>query len=303
MRPQVTVVGSVNRDSIVEVPQFPHPGETLLGGDLAQGLGGKGANQAVAAARLGAVTRFVGAIGVDGTDVRRQLAEAEVGISGLVTLEDVPTGSALILVDGAAENMIVVSPGANARLAPHHLPATLLDGPGGVLLLQQEVPVDVVTEAARRARQEGGTVVLNPAPSRPIAAELLDAVDVLVPNQHELAALLDAPEPRGIEDCRALVARLPERIDACVTLGADGALARSGTEIVHIPAPRVTAVDTVGSGDTFCGALGVALGNGASFTDSVTWAVRAASIAVGYRGAQGAFRGTEDLAHLGPIPV
>ncbi|TSD58383.1 ribokinase [Aeromicrobium piscarium] len=303
MRPQVTVVGSVNRDATVAVSQFPRPGETLLGGDLAQTLGGKGANQAVAAARLGAVTCFVGAIGVDGADVRSELVEAEVGVSGLVTLEDVPTGAAFILVDDAAENMIVVSPGANARLAPAHLPAALLDGPGGVLLLQQEVPTDVVTEAARRAKDEGGTVVLNPAPSRPIALDLLDAVDVLVPNQHELAALLDAPEPEGIEDCRALLARLPEHIEACVTLGADGALARSDAEIVHIQAPRVTAVDTVGSGDTFCGALGVALGNGASFTDSVAWAVHAASIAVGYRGAQGAFRGDDDLARLGPIPV
>jgi ribokinase len=250
----IALVGSINLDVVVGVERHPAPGETVVGGDRQELPGGKGANQAVAAARLGATVAFVGRVGDDdaGRRLREGLAAEGVDVTHVRVDPDAPTGMALIAVDGAGENTIVVSPGANARVGAADVEAArdVLAG-AAVTLVQHEVPDDAVAAAIAGA---GGTVVLNPAPARPIAAP----VDVLVPNRGELEALAGcAGDPvelaRSLDAARAVV----------VTLGSEGAAVIEGSRVERIPAPRVDAVDTTGAGDAFCGALAQALDAGA----------------------------------------
>jgi ribokinase len=274
----IALVGSINLDVVVGVERHPAPGETVIGGDRQELPGGKGANQAVAAARLGAVVGFVGRVGADdaGRRLRDGLAAEGVDVAHVRVDPDAPTGMALIAVDGAGENTIVVSPGANARVSGSDVEAArdLLAG-AAVTLLQHEVPDDAVTAAIAAA---GGTVVLNPAPARPLAGP----VDVLVPNRGELEALAGrAGDPvalaRGLGGARAVV----------VTLGAAGAVVVGRDREERIEAPRVQAVDTTGAGDAFCGALAQALDDGASLVEAARWAVRLAAVSVTRPGAQG----------------
>ncbi|GLW72519.1 ribokinase [Kitasatospora phosalacinea] len=286
--PSITVVGSVNRDLVLTVADLPRPGETVLARGFVEGVGGKGANQAVAAARLGSQVRLVARVGADGEPIRRVLAAEGVDLDAVLTAPDASTGIASVVVDRAGENTIVVNPGANAVLSVEDLPQWLARTPGEVLLVQHEVAAEVVAAAVLRAREQGGTVVLNPAPARPVDPEVLAAVDVLVPNLGELAALLGAAPVSGPDAARELLegADLPCGA-VVVTLGADGALVgRPGRPTVHLPAPAVDAVDTVGAGDTFCGALADALARGADLTAAAARAVRAASLAVTGLGAQ-----------------
>ncbi|MFJ5231532.1 ribokinase [Kitasatospora sp. NPDC088391] len=287
--PPVTVVGSVNRDLVLTVEELPSPGETVLARGFAEGPGGKGANQAVAAARLGAAVRLVARVGADGGAVLRALAAEGVDVTGVLTVADAATGIASVVVDRAGENTIVVAPGANAALSVGDLPPRLVRAPGEVVLVQHEIAAEVVAAAVLRAGQQGGTVVLNPAPARAVAPEVLAAVDVLVPNLGELAALLGTGRPDGLDGARALLERSELPCGAVVvTLGADGALVkRSGVPgLVHLPAPTVDAVDTVGAGDTFCGALAEALARGTGLLAAAQRAVRAAALAVTGPGAQ-----------------
>ncbi|MGW4806132.1 ribokinase [Kitasatospora sp. NPDC004272] len=286
--PSITVVGSVNRDLVLTVEDLPRPGETVLARGFVEGVGGKGANQAVAAARLGSQVRLVARVGADGEPIRRVLAAEGVDLDAVLTAPDATTGIASVVVDRAGENTIVVNPGANAVLSVEDLPQWLARTPGEVVLVQHEVAAEVVAAAVLRAREQGGTVVLNPAPARPVAAEVLAAVDVLVPNLGELAALLGTAPVAGPAAARELLegAELPCGA-VVVTLGADGALIkRPGRPAVHLPAPAVDAVDTVGAGDTFCGALADALARGADLPAAAARAVRAASLAVTGLGAQ-----------------
>ncbi|GAA2111037.1 ribokinase [Kitasatospora saccharophila] len=286
--PSITVVGSVNRDLVLTVEDLPRPGETVLARGFVEGVGGKGANQAVAAARLGSRVRLVARVGADGEPIRRVLAAEGVDLDAVLTAPDAGTGIASVVVDRAGENTIVVNPGANAVLSVEDLPQWLARTPGEVVLVQHEVAAEVVAAAVLRAREQGGTVVLNPAPARPVAAEVLAAVDVLVPNLGELAALLGTAPVTGPAAARELLegAELPCGA-VVVTLGADGALIKQpGRPAVHLPAPAVDAVDTVGAGDTFCGALADALARGADLPAAAARAVRAASLAVTGLGAQ-----------------
>ncbi|MER7701509.1 ribokinase [Kitasatospora sp. NPDC097605] len=287
--PSITVVGSVNRDLVLSVEGLPHPGETVLARHFAEGTGGKGANQAVAAARLGSRVRLVARVGADAAGLLAALAAEGVDVTAVRSDEQHPTGLAAVVVDGAGENTIVVNPGANAALGVEDLPARLVRSPGEVVLVQNEIAPGVVDLAVLRTREQGGTVVFNPAPARPVAPGVLAAVDVLVPNLGELASLLGAARPAGLSEARALLehAVLPCR-SVVVTLGADGALLKEahGPGVLHVPAPRVDAVDTVGAGDTFCGALADSLGRGAALPAAVERAVRAASLAVTGLGAQ-----------------
>ncbi|HHC08166.1 MAG TPA: ribokinase [Actinobacteria bacterium] len=277
----VVVVGSVNQDLVVRVPRHPIPGETVLGLGLSTWEGGKGANQAVVAARLGARVAFVGRVGADEAGGMLLAGLAAEGIDTRWVAVDgaVPSGTALITVDETGENAIVVVPGANHALgvADVRAAAETLEG-AAVTLLQLEVPLEVVVEAARLA---GGTVVLNPAPARELPGDLLGRVDVLVPNRHELAALVGTDDPAA---ARALgVAAV------VVTLGAEGAALVTDEGVVEVPAPVVEAVDTTGAGDAFCGTLAARLALGDDLVGAVRSAVEVAARATTRPGARGGY--------------
>jgi ribokinase len=282
----IAVVGSINLDLVVEVEHHPAPGETVLGGDHRELPGGKGANQAVAAARLGAGVAMVGRVGADphGTRLREGLANEGVDVEHVAVDDDAPSGMALIAVDGAGENTIVVSAGANAHVGVGDVEAARdVVASAAVTLLQHEVPVGAVEAAIEVA---GGTVVLNPAPVRALARR----VDVLVPNRGELAALT------GRTGDPATLARTLYLADAVVvTLGEDGVLVIEGEHSERIEAPRVRAVDTTGAGDAFCGALAQALAEGAELVEAARWAVRVAAVSVTRIGAQGGLPRREEL--------
>ncbi|WP_423921380.1 ribokinase [Frigoribacterium sp. 2-23] len=265
--PSLVVAGSVNVDLVATVERLPAPGETIGGGRLRRQAGGKGANQAAAASRLGAAVSFVGCIGddADGRFVRAELAAAGVDTAGLRVVDEA-TGTALISVDADGENTIVVCPGANA-----HLGASLLDDPDTALLLQLETPVQTVEELVRRAR---GTVVLNAAPALHLSADLIDRVDLFVVNETEYAALPELAAARRV----------------AVTLGADGAALYERDRLLHRAAGTATrVVDTVGAGDAFTAALTVGLLEGVDEATALATACRVGAVAVGVPSAQPAF--------------
>ena len=298
--PSVTVVGSVNVDYSMRVPTLPRAGETLAGRDFDVCLGGKGANQAVAAARLGARTRLIACVGDDAGADRALAAFERDGLDtrGVVRVPDARTGSALIFIDDDGENCIGVSPGANARLTPKHLELQrdALQGAGS-LLLQLETPSETVLHAAALARAAGRLVILNPAPLRGgLRTELFANVDVLTPNAHEASRLaeIDVDGPDAAERAaRVLRARGPDTV--IITLGVQGALALTGDGVMHAEAPRVEAIDTVGAGDTFNGALAVALAEGRPLADALRFANAAAALSVTRRGAQPAIPRREEI--------
>lgn len=287
----VAVVGSANVDLSIEVESLPAPGETVLGGDVLRGSGGKGANQAVAAARLGAKVAFIGRVGDDeaGRWLRERLVDDKVDVRGLLTTAEVSTGLAVIAVDGDGENSIVVSSGANYRLTPDDVASTTqLLSDADVVLTQLEVPLDVV-QALRPLTT--GRLVLNPAPGR--AGLKLGGFDVVVPNRGELALLAGSKESPDL----AMVADQARTLDApvvVVTLGGQGAMAvfndaeagSARADVVVLPAYPVTAIDTTAAGDSFCGALAVALAEGADVIEAMGWAIRVAGETVTGRGAQ-----------------
>jgi len=283
--PLIAVVGSLNLDLAVRVPHHPAPGETVLGGDLVRHPGGKGANQAVAAAQLGARVAMVGRVGADdaGDLLRAALREAGVDATHVRTTAGTPSGHALITVDGRGENAITVSPGAN-----HRLGAADCDSAGPVLaaaavtLLQQEVPAEANHAAARLS---GGILLHNPAPARP-GAELPPGIDILVPNRAELAALTGRPAVSTPADAIAAARRLTGVGAVVVTLGAGGVLLVDGGTATHLPAYPVHPVDTTAAGDCFCGALAVALAEGRPLDHAARWAAAAAAISTTRPGAQ-----------------
>lgn len=293
-RIEVAVIGSLNLDLVVPVPRHPRPGETVLGGDHFTNPGGKGANQAVAAARLGRRVAMVGRVGDDpaGRTLLGAVSGAGVDVSHVGVTEGVPTGLAVVMVDEHGENAIVVSAGANARLSGADVTAA---GPmlreAAVTLVQLEVPLDAVEEAVARA---GSSVILNPAPATPLPDDLLAGVDVLVPNRTELAALVGGCVPDTLPDAEALARRC--RCPAVVvTLGARGALLVQADRAVHVVAPEVQVVDTTAAGDCFCGALADALVRGEPLEAAVRWAVRAAALATTRPGALASLPTAEEV--------
>jgi len=295
--PEVAVVGSLNLDLVVRVARLPGPGETVSGDDVFRNPGGKGANQAVAAARLGRRVAMVGRVGDDdaGRELLGSLEADAVDTSRVRVVAGIPSGIALITVSEDGENQIVVSPGANARLTPDDVgQGRAALAAAAVTLLQLEVPLEAVAAAARAA---GGTVVLNPAPVRDLPEELLADVDVLVPNRVELAQLAGGAEPETVAEATRLAGRLPARA-VVVTLGADGCLVIVGGDTVHVPAVPVQAVDTTAAGDAFCGGLADALAGGAALEDAARRAVRVAAAACLRPGAQASLPTPGDLQAL-----
>lgn len=296
------VVGSANADLVVAVERRPGAGETVLGSDLATHPGGKGANQSVAAARLGAATALLARVGDD--DHGRLLLDTQrsAGVdTSAVLVGGAPTGVALITVDASGESSIVVSPGANARLTPHDVAAAadLLER-ARVVSLQLEIPQDTVAAAVHGARRTGTRVVLNASPAAPLPDDVLAACDPLVVNEHEARSLLHAlGDPAACADSpdawgSALLKRGPRSV--VVTLGAAGALAAGPDGLLHVPSPRVPAVDTTGAGDAFTGALAWRLGAGDDLAAAVRFAVRVGAAAVTRAGAQEAFPTAAEVA-------
>lgn len=284
--------GSINMDLVVHTPRFPLPGETLTGSTFTTVPGGKGANQAVAAARLGARTSMVGCVGADafGSELRAALQAAGCDISGVTTRQDTRSGVAAILIDGAAENMIIVVPGANGSIAAADL--TRLDAAltgARVLLLQLEIPLAAVVAAAELARRRSVTVVLDPAPAQELPAELYPLVDILTPNEHEAAILTGTPLADETSVAAAATAlRNRGARSVVITCGTRGVYA-SGPDVNRFyPAIPVTAVDSVAAGDAFNGALAVALAEGRPFTTAVQWGLAGGACAVTRPGAQAA---------------
>jgi ribokinase len=278
----VVVVGSINVDLVVSVRKLPRPGETVNGGTFARHGGGKGANQAVAAARLGSRVSFVGAVGTDdlGDEALRHLGGEGVDVSGTVRVEDVPTGVAVIVVDERGENQIAVASGANGALTGEHVTAALqLDG-SGVVLLGHEVPPDAVAAGVRAARAAGWTPILNPAPAR----EMIDDLDgvILTPNADEACRLAGADEP--VAAARALNEKTGAPV--LVTLGGRGALLVDGGGMDMLSAPTVEVVDTTGAGDAVNGALAAELAAGRDLHDAVRVAIAAATLSTRVAGAR-----------------
>jgi ribokinase len=278
----IAVLGSTNMDLVAYVEKAPRRGETVTAREFRTIPGGKGANQAIAAARTGADVSMIGAVGNDafGVRLRSTLEHSGVETDDLRTVEG-PSGTAHVVVDAEGGNQIVVIPGANGTL--DHLSP----GDEGViadadtLLLQLEIPLAAVLAGAQAARRHGVRTILTPAPAQPLPSELLAAVDLLVPNEHEATTLTGLTDPR--EAAAALLDQVPEVV---VTLGAAGSLyAARGTEPLTVPAPKVTAVDSTGAGDTFVGALAVAVGEGRPMREALEWAAAAAALSVQREGA------------------
>jgi len=289
MPARVTVAGSLNMDLVVRAPHIPEPGETIIGGEFRTVPGGKGANQAVAAARLGAQVTLVGRVGGDafGGLLLDNLAAAGVDHTFVTRDPQAATGVALIEVDDAGQNSIVVVSGANRRLSPADVAAAAAIGVADVLLLQLESPLETVTRAAQVAHAQGVTVILNPAPARPVPDGLLGLVDVLIPNESETALLTGLPVGDQ-EEAQAAAAALRRMGVATVilTLGGRGALLayEGGAEL--FPAFDVTPVDTTAAGDAFVGGLAVALAEGRPLQEAVRWGNAAGALATTRLGAQ-----------------
>jgi ribokinase len=295
--PRVVVVGSVNADLVVSAPALPRPGETVTGGTFARHGGGKGANQAVAAARIGAAVALLGAVGDDdlGTAALAELAAEGVDVAGVSRTPGVATGVALIVVDRAGENAIAVASGANARLGAEQVAAGLdgrLAGPRGVVLLGHEVTGAAVLAGARAAHAAGWTTVLNPAPARELDDELVALAPLLTPNASEAAALTGEADPEAAAAALAVRTGAP----VLVTLGAAGALLLDGGRAERIPPPPVDVVDTTGAGDTLNGALAAELARGAELRDAVRTAVAAAALSTRAPGARGGMPRRAELA-------
>jgi ribokinase len=279
--PRVVVVGSINADLVVVTERLPGPGETVSGGRFARHGGGKGANQAVAAARLGARVAMVGAVGADelGDAAVAELQDEGIDVSGVVRMDDAATGVALIVVDAHGENQIAIAAGANGRLGPAHVPR--LEGEG-VLLVGFEVPDQVVVAGAAAAA--GWTTILNPAPARAITEAVVAARPILTPNATEAAQLT------GEEDPEAAARALRERTGApvLITLGSAGALLLDGEGgAERLPAPEVDVVDTTGAGDALNGALAAELAAGRPLAEAARFAIAAAARSTTREGARG----------------
>jgi ribokinase len=294
----VFVVGSVNQDFVLRLERRPEPGETVTDAELSLHPGGKGANQAVAAARLGARVSMLARVGEDafGSALVENLHGNGVDTRHVESVPGAPTGSAFITVTPDGENAIVVSPGANRSLSPHDAEAaaeSLRDA--GVLVAQLEVPVEAVEAAARIVTEGGGRFLLNLAPPREVPEGLLSLCDPLVVNQHE-ARLLLGEEMRPGETAKALLGLGPA--SAVVTLGEDGAVLSDRKGVESFPAPEVEVVDTTGAGDAFAGALAARLAAGDSPREAVPYAAAAGAAAVTREGAQGSLPAPDEVEAL-----
>ncbi len=288
-RPKIVVVGSANTDMVVKVPHLLQPGETLLGSQFMMARGGKGANQAVAAPRLGGEVAFIARLGRDnfGRDSAAAYREEGIDTSFIAWDDEAPSGVALIMVNEKAENIIAVVPGANGRLSPGDICTAEPSIIGAYcMLLQLEIPLETVEMAVRLAKKHGVRVILNPAPAVPLPRAILDCVDVITPNESEAAILLGADfDPRSEQGVPDLFNQL--KVPALVmTLGGRGALLYEGKQAAAVATYPVKPIDTTAAGDAFNGALAVALGRGEDLESAVRFANAVGALSTTRMGAQ-----------------
>lgn len=294
----ILVIGSSNTDMTAKTAELPRPGETVLGGVFTMGAGGKGANQAVAAQRLGGKVKFICKVGKDmfGDNSIAQYEKEGLDTSGILRSE-LPSGVALIYVDSHAENCIVVASGANGDLTEDDIEKSRKDLEScDILLLQLESPIPSVLKAAKIAHQAGKTVVLNPAPACPLPEEIFRNIDLFIPNETELSTFSGMPVTSQEEAQAAAKAMQAKGVGKLiVTMGSKGALICEGGPSVFVPAHKVKAVDTTAAGDTFCGALCVAISEGKSLKEAAEFACAASALTVQKMGAQNSIPYRKDL--------
>jgi ribokinase len=283
----IVVIGSLNADLVVKSPRFPQPGETISGEDLQIIPGGKGANQAVAAARQGVEVAMVGRVGSDsfGPFLVENLKSNQVDTSH-VTVDNSATGTAIIVVDANGQNSIVLSPGANGNVSPADVDSASFSD-FGLLLLQLEIPIPTVLHAAQQARANGLTVILNPAPAKSLPAELISTVDILIPNESELTLLTGLPVNDAASAEKAAKEILKQGVKTViVTLGSKGALLVTSTQVTQVDTYKVNVVDTTAAGDAFIGGFASAMLSGRSLEDSVRYGCACGALATTKFGAQ-----------------
>lgn len=304
---RIFVAGSINMDVVTRTPTLPRPGETVFGSELHFIPGGKGANQAVAAARLGGHVTLAGKLGDDafGQQLRAFLGSESLDLSAVSTTAAAPTGTAIITVDGGSENSIVVIPGSNALMSEADI-ATLPLGAGDIAASVFEIPQTTIKAFFQRAKQAGARTLLNPAPAVPFIDGLLALVDVLVINETELALFAGVEQPPKVaSEVQGIAKRLQARRDQTiiVTLGSKGAACLHEGVFFVVPGRPVKAVDTTGAGDCFCGALAVALHEGQTMGEAVAFANTAASISVQRLGASSSMPTRAELDPLVGVPT
>lgn len=287
---KIIVVGSTNMDMVVKTSHIPVPGETVLGGSFFMNPGGKGANQAVAVARLGGEVIFISKVGNDvfGKQSAQLFDEEGINTFYLLSDDELPSGVALITVDQEGENSIVVASGANASLDPSDLQGAMKEiADARIILMQLEIPMETVEFVARQAAATSASVILNPAPMNTLTPELLQHIDIITPNKTE-AEMLSGIRVTDIESARLAAKVIYEKgvKQVVVTMGALGAVIYQDGNTTVVPAQKVEAMDTTAAGDVFNGALAVALSEGKALEDAVHFACTAAAISVTRMGAQ-----------------
>ncbi|MFW9080104.1 ribokinase [Pseudomonas sp. P2757] len=305
MPAKVVVIGSLNMDLVTRAPRLPRGGETLIGHSFATVSGGKGANQAVAAARLGAQVAMVGCVGNDpyGVQLREALLADHIDCQAVSVVED-SSGVALIVVDDNSQNAIVIVAGANGALTPavvDRFDAVLQAA--DVIICQLEIPDATVGHALKRGRELGKIVILNPAPaSRPLPADWYASIDYLIPNESEAAALSGLPVD-SLQTAEVAASHLISMGagKVIITLGAEGSLFANGKSFEHFPAPKVKALDTTAAGDTFVGGFAAALASGKTEADAIRYGQVAAALSVTRAGAQPSIPTSSEVQAFKPV--